>query len=91
MGESEKTGLQEQLPFGGVLMERLLSGDMGDIQDRLRKALLSVSERNAVFKTKVQSGGRISVPEAEREALGINEGDIIQVVLFKVKEKGKSE
>lgn len=37
---------------------------------------------NAMFKTVVQSGGRISIPEAEREALGIKEGDVVQVILF---------
>ena len=35
----------------------------------------------AVFKTRVQSGGRISIPDTEREALGIEEGDIVQTVV----------
>jgi len=37
---------------------------------------------SAVFKTRVQSGGRISIPDAEREALGIDEGDIVQTVVI---------
>ncbi len=41
----------------------------------------------AVFKTNVQKAGRISIPEAEREALGINEGDLVQVVVMPLKKK----
>jgi hypothetical protein len=39
----------------------------------------------ATFKTRVQSGGRISIPDAEREALDIEEGDIVQTVVIPVK------
>ena len=39
----------------------------------------------AMFKTRVQSGGRISIPDAEREALDIREGDIVQTVVIPVK------
>ena len=39
----------------------------------------------ATFKTRVQSSGRLSIPDAEREALDIEEGDIVQVVVVPVK------
>jgi hypothetical protein len=39
----------------------------------------------ATFKTRVQSGGRVSIPDAEREALDIEEGDIVQTVVLPVK------
>lgn len=39
----------------------------------------------ATFKTRVQSGGRISIPDAEREALDIAEGDIVQTIVIPVK------
>lgn len=39
----------------------------------------------AMFKTRVQSGGRISIPDAERETLDIEEGDIVQTVIIPVK------
>ena len=42
---------------------------------------------NAMFKTTVQSGGRISIPEAERQALNIEEGDSVQVVLIPIDRK----
>lgn len=54
--------------------------DLGDISDQL-----DTMSRMATFKTRIQSGGRISIPDAEREALGIGEGDIVQTVIVPVK------
>lgn len=45
---------------------------------------LGAMSQMATFKTRVQSGGRISIPDAEREALGIDEGDIVQAVVLPV-------
>ncbi|MEW6043701.1 MAG: AbrB/MazE/SpoVT family DNA-binding domain-containing protein [Thermoproteota archaeon] len=39
------------------------------------------------FKTTVGSNGRISIPEAEREALKINEGDLVQVLILPLDRK----
>jgi hypothetical protein len=47
--------------------------------------LAASSMGTATFKTRVQSGGRISIPDAEREALDIEEGDIVQTVVIPVK------
>jgi hypothetical protein len=44
----------------------------------------------ASFMARVQWGGRISVPDAEREALDIEEGDIVQTVVIPVK-RNRSE
>tara|TARA_Y100000782_G_scaffold48260_1_gene54061 strand:+ start:173 stop:466 length:294 start_codon:yes stop_codon:yes gene_type:complete len=41
------------------------------------------------FKTSVGSNGRISIPEAERDALSVNEGDLVQVIVIPVKPKSK--
>lgn len=41
------------------------------------------------FKTSVGSNGRISIPEAERDALGLKEGDLVQVVVIPVEKKSK--
>jgi bifunctional DNA-binding transcriptional regulator/antitoxin component of YhaV-PrlF toxin-antitoxin module len=46
---------------------------------------LGAMSQTATFKTRVQSGGRISIPDAEREALDIEEGDIVQAVVVPVK------
>jgi AbrB family looped-hinge helix DNA binding protein len=43
-----------------------------------------------MFKTTVQSGGRISIPEAERQALGIEEGDLVQVIVIPLSRKQKA-
>ena len=48
-------------------------------------SLSSFSQAGAVFKTTVQKTGRISIPEAERQALGIKEGDLVQVVVIRLK------
>jgi bifunctional DNA-binding transcriptional regulator/antitoxin component of YhaV-PrlF toxin-antitoxin module len=45
----------------------------------------------ATFKTRIQSGGRISIPDAEREALDIGEGDIVQTVVVPVKRTGEDD
>ncbi|MGI0004270.1 MAG: AbrB/MazE/SpoVT family DNA-binding domain-containing protein [Candidatus Nitrosotenuis sp.] len=39
------------------------------------------------FKTTMGSNGRISIPEAERDALKINEGDLVQVVVLPLEKK----
>ncbi|HSD04532.1 MAG TPA: AbrB/MazE/SpoVT family DNA-binding domain-containing protein [Nitrosopumilaceae archaeon] len=41
------------------------------------------------YKTSVGSNGRISIPEAEREALGLKEGDLVQVVIIPIEKKSK--
>ena len=42
---------------------------------------------NAMFKTTVQTGGRISIPEAERQALNIGDGDLVQVIIIPIRRK----
>ncbi|WP_254769351.1 AbrB/MazE/SpoVT family DNA-binding domain-containing protein [Salinilacihabitans rarus] len=44
-----------------------------------------MSVGTATFKARVQSGGRISIPEPERDALDIEEGDIVQTIVVPVK------
>lgn len=46
----------------------------------------------AAFKTSIGSNGRISIPEAERSALGLKESDLVQVIVLPVsKEKEVKE
>ena len=52
---------------------------------------LGAMNQMATFKTRVQSGGRVSIPDAEREALDIEEGDIVQTVVVPVKRNRNSE
>jgi AbrB family looped-hinge helix DNA binding protein len=48
-------------------------------------SLQALTNMGAVFKTTVQKAGRISIPEAERDALGIKEGDLVQVMVVPIK------
>lgn len=43
------------------------------------------------FKTSVGSNGRISIPEAEREALGVGEDDLIQVIVIPIERRKRKE
>ena len=38
---------------------------------------------SAVFRARIQKGGRIAIPEIEREAMNLKEGDIVRVVIIK--------
>ncbi len=51
----------------------------------------AMSRSMATFKTRVQSGGRISIPDAEREALDIGEGDIVQTIVIPIKRSDSNE
>ena len=42
------------------------------------------------YKTSVGSNGRISIPEAERDALGLSEGDLVQVIVLPLEKKSKN-
>ena len=42
------------------------------------------------YKTTVSSNGRISIPEAERTALGLGEGDLVQVIVLPIAKKSKA-
>ena len=53
-------------------------------------SLQGFTNYNAMFKTNVQTGGRISIPEAERQALGIEEGDLVQVIIIPITRKKKN-
>src|SRR5919106_413743 len=53
-------------------------------------SLQGFTNYNAMFKTTVQTGGRISIPEAERQALGIEEGDLVQVIIIPLARKQKN-
>ena len=43
------------------------------------------------YKTSIGSNGRISIPEAERDALGLKEGDLIQVIVLPIQKKSKKK
>ena len=67
------------------LFEQMMDSGTGGMSGLPGLSDLSAMTNTATFKTRVQSGGRISIPDAEREALDIEEGDIVQTVVVPVK------
>jgi hypothetical protein len=65
------------------LFQQLLTG--GPTNSSGLAPQLGTMSQMAMFKTRVQSGGRVSIPDAEREALNIQEGDIVQTVVVPLK------
>lgn len=53
-------------------------------------AHLGLGGELGTFKTRLGSGGRVTIPEAERAALGIGEGDIVQTIVVPVDDTGDS-
>jgi len=43
------------------------------------------------YKTTISSNGRISIPEAERNALGLGNGDLVQVIILPIAKKSKNK
>ncbi len=43
------------------------------------------------YKTTISSNGRISIPEAERKALGLGDGDLVQVIILPIAKKSKKK
>lgn len=65
------------------LFKRFMSGGGSGFDGFSQLGAMSMG--TAVFKTRVQSGGRISIPDAERETLDIEDGDIVQTIVIPVK------
>lgn len=42
------------------------------------------------YKTTISSNGRISIPEAERNALGLGEGDLVQIIVLPIAKRSKN-
>jgi hypothetical protein len=77
--EASEQAVEQQTEFAKQLLNAGQSGPSS------LPELAASSMGTATFKTRVQSGGRISIPDAEREALDIEEGDIVQTVVIPVK------
>lgn len=82
--EAGEQAMQQQTE----LMRQLLSSGTGGMPMGQFGAM---SRSMATFKTRVQSGGRISIPDAEREALDIGEGDIVQTIVIPIKRSESNE
>ena len=68
---------------------RQFSNIQQDAMQNYFAVLQSLTFNNAMLKTTVQSGGRISIPEAERQALNIEDGDLVQVIVVPIERRRK--
>lgn len=84
-----KRTLEKTAEFQQDMMRQFSNFQYNAFQNMF-SSLQGFTNYNAMFKTNVQSGGRISIPEAERQALGIEEGDLVQVIIIPLARKQKS-
>ncbi len=62
------------------------------LREEIPKIMENAAYAHAFFKAKVGESGRVTIPRAEREALDIDEGDIVQVIVKPLeKEKGSDD
>lgn len=61
------------------------------LREEIPKIMENAAYAHAFFKAKVGESGRVTIPTAEREALDINEGDLVQVIVKPLNKKDESE
>ena len=70
-----------------------LMENMATLQNKSMDTMFSIGQMLPSFmnwgayKTTVGSAGRISIPEAERNALSLGEGDLVQVIILPIGKK----
>ena len=71
--------------------------NMSSIQSKSMDTMFNIGQMLPSFmnwgayKTTISSNGRISIPEAERNALGLGEGDLVQVIILPIAKKSKNK
>src|SRR3989304_2862201 len=74
-----------------------LMKNMSSMQNKSMETMFQIGQMLPSFmnwgayKTTVSSNGRISIPEAERNALGLGEGDLVQVIVLPIAKKSKNK
>lgn len=77
--------------------QSVVMDNISSMQQQALKNMLSFGQgfsnllSYSAFKTTIGSNGRISIPEAERGALGLNDGDLVQVIVIPISKKQKKE
>lgn len=86
---------EEALEQQAELLDVFLSGGSHEEekQSGFTERLSGFGADVGAFKARVQTSGRVSIPDTEREALGIEEEDLVQVFVVPVErqEKDKNE
>lgn len=71
--------------------------NIANIQNKGLESMLSMGQllpnflNWGAYKTSVGSNGRISIPEAERNALDLEEGDLVQVIVLPISKSKNRE
>ena len=71
--------------------------NMSSVQSKSMDTMFSIGQMLPSFmnwgayKTTISSNGRISIPEAERNALGLGDGDLVQVIILPIAKKSKNK
>ncbi len=71
--------------------------NMSSMQNKSMETMFNIGQMLPSFmnwgayKTTVSTNGRISIPEAERNALGLGEGDLVQVIVLPIAKKSKTK
>src|SRR3990172_12881109 len=79
----------------GAKAQSEIMENFGNIQSKAMDSAFKLAQSMpqfvslGAFKTSVGSNGRISIPEAERDALGLKEGDLVQIVIIPIDKKSK--
>ncbi|MGY5143630.1 MAG: AbrB/MazE/SpoVT family DNA-binding domain-containing protein [Candidatus Nitrosopumilus sp. bin_32a] len=74
-----------------------LMDNMSTMQSKSMDTMFSIGQMLPSFmnwgayKTTISSNGRISIPEAERNALGLGDGDLVQVIILPIAKKSKNK
>jgi len=74
-----------------------LSENMSSMQSKSMETMFNIGQMLPSFmnwgayKTTISSNGRISIPEAERNALGLGNGDLVQVIILPIAKKSKKK
>jgi AbrB family looped-hinge helix DNA binding protein len=85
----------KELASKGVKAQSEIMENFGNMQSKAMDSAFKLAQSMpqfvswGAFKTSVGSNGRISIPEAERDALGLKEGDLVQVVIIPIEKKSK--
>ncbi|HEV2193059.1 MAG TPA: AbrB/MazE/SpoVT family DNA-binding domain-containing protein [Nitrosopumilaceae archaeon] len=91
----EPVGTLKDLISKGSKAQSDFVENLGSMQSKAMDSVFKLAQTMpqfvswGAFKTSIGSNGRISIPEAERDALGLKEGDLVQVVIIPIEKKIK--
>ncbi|VUT25345.1 MAG: hypothetical protein MOIL_01000 [Candidatus Methanolliviera sp. GoM_oil] len=62
-----------------------LAGAIKEVRGEIGDTVIDFVRGNSLFKVRVGKQNRITIPDPEAEAMGIKEGDLIQVMVIPLK------